>query len=80
MLVAQGLRAELRGQGTRRPVCVGTPGLRGSGRLEMAEAIEQALRLARYWFDVAARNGDKAAPGKVQEIDARLAAGVTARP
>jgi hypothetical protein len=29
--------------------------------------------LARYWFDLAARNGDRAAAGKVQELDLKRA-------
>ena len=32
------------------------------------------LRLARYWYEICARAGDIAAPGKVRELDARLAA------
>ena len=40
----------------------------------MRRAIRD-LRLARYWYDIAAKNGDEAAPGKLREIDARLAAG-----
>jgi len=36
------------------------------------------LRLARYWYDIAARNGDEAAPAKVKEMDARLAEGPAA--
>ena len=49
---------------------------------EQGDGVEQDLRLARYWYDIAARNGDDAAPGKVREIDARLAGagGPTARP
>jgi TPR repeat protein len=37
--------------------------------------VEQDLRLARYWYDIAARNGDEAAPYKLKEMDARLAPG-----
>jgi len=44
---------------------------------EQGDGVEQDLRLARYWYEVAARNGDDAAPGKVKEIDTRLAAGAT---
>jgi TPR repeat protein len=40
---------------------------------ESGDGVERDLRLARYWYDVAARNGDLAAPGKVREVDARLA-------
>lgn len=40
---------------------------------EAGDGVERDLRLARYWYDVAAKNGDLAAPGKVTEIDARLA-------
>jgi TPR repeat protein len=36
--------------------------------------VDRDLRLARYWYDIAAKNGDEAAPGKVKEIDAKLAA------
>jgi TPR repeat protein len=41
---------------------------------EKGEGVERDLRLARYWYDAAAREGDEAAPGKLREIDARLAA------
>ena len=40
---------------------------------EQGDGVERDLRLARYWYEAAARNGDVAAPGKVREIDARLA-------
>lgn len=40
---------------------------------EQGDGVERDLRLARYWYDIAARNGDEAAPGKVRELDARLA-------
>jgi TPR repeat protein len=40
---------------------------------EQGDGVERDLRLARYWYDVAAKNGDDAAPGKVKEIDARRA-------
>ena len=39
---------------------------------EHGEGVAQDLRLARYWYDVAAKNGDDAAPGKVRELDARM--------
>jgi hypothetical protein len=32
------------------------------------------LQLARYWYQLAAQNRDEAAPDKLREIDARLAA------
>jgi uncharacterized protein len=41
---------------------------------EQGDGVDQDLRLARYWYDVAAKNGDPAAPGKVKEIDVRIAA------
>ncbi|MDP3082085.1 MAG: tetratricopeptide repeat protein [Rubrivivax sp.] len=41
---------------------------------EQGDGVALDLRLARYWYDIAARNGDEAAPGKLKEIDARLAA------
>jgi TPR repeat protein len=41
---------------------------------EQGDGVERDLRLARYWYDAAAKNGDVAAPGKVQEMDARLRA------
>ena len=42
---------------------------------EQGDGVARDLRLARYWYDIAAKNGDEAAPGKLREIDARLAAG-----
>ena len=39
---------------------------------EQGDGLTQDLRLARYWYDVAAKNGDVAAPGKVRELDARV--------
>jgi TPR repeat protein len=42
--------------------------------MEQGDGVERDLRLARYWYDAAARSGDPAAPGKVKEIDLRLAA------
>jgi TPR repeat protein len=41
---------------------------------EQGDGVDTDLRLARYWYDIAARNGDKAAPGKVQDIERRLSA------
>lgn len=41
---------------------------------EQGDGVERDLRLARYWYDSAARAGDPAAPGKLQQIDALLAA------
>ena len=41
---------------------------------EAGDGVPQDLRLARYWYDVAARNGDEAAPSKVKELDAKLSA------
>jgi TPR repeat protein len=35
--------------------------------------VEADLRLARYWYAAAARQGDEAAPAKLHELDARLA-------
>jgi TPR repeat protein len=40
---------------------------------EQGDGVERDLRLARYWYFVAAQNGDEAAPGKVKELDARPA-------
>ncbi|MDP3084204.1 MAG: SEL1-like repeat protein [Rubrivivax sp.] len=40
---------------------------------ERGDGVDADLPLARYWYDIAAHNGDEAAPGKVKEIDARLA-------
>jgi TPR repeat protein len=40
---------------------------------EQGDGLETDLRLARYWYEAAARNGDLAAPGKLREIDSRLA-------
>ena len=39
---------------------------------EQGDGVERDLRLARYWYDIAARNGDEAAPDKVKELDAKL--------
>jgi len=41
---------------------------------EQGDGVALDLRLARYWYDLAARQGDEAAPGKVRELDERLAA------
>ena len=41
---------------------------------EAGDGVARDLRLARYWYDIAARNGDEAAPGKVKELDVKLAA------
>jgi TPR repeat protein len=41
---------------------------------EHGEGVEPDLRLARYWYALAALGGDEAAPGKLREVDARLAA------
>lgn len=41
---------------------------------EQGDGVSLDLRLARYWYAAAARSGDVAAPGKMREIDARLAA------
>jgi uncharacterized protein len=40
---------------------------------EAGDGVERDLAEARYWYAAAARNGDEAAPGKVKELDARLA-------
>ena len=47
---------------------------------EQGDGAERDLRLARYWYNIAARNGDPAAPGKVKELDARAAAEATTAP
>jgi len=50
---------------------------------EQGDGVEADLRLARYWYAVAASQGDDAAPGKVKEMDAKMAApsgAATARP
>lgn len=47
---------------------------------EQGDGVERDLRLARYWYRVAAQSGDEAAPGKVAEIDARLASTEPAAP
>ncbi len=48
---------------------------------EQGDGVPLDLRLARDWYEAAAGQGDEAAPGKVKELDARLAATrTTARP
>jgi uncharacterized protein len=42
--------------------------------LETGDGIPQDLQEARYWYGAAARSGDEAAPFKVKELDAKLAA------
>jgi TPR repeat protein len=41
--------------------------------LEAGDGVERDLIEARNWYATAARLGDRAAPGKVQELEARLA-------
>lgn len=41
---------------------------------EKGDGVAADLRLARYWYAAAARQGDEAAPDKLKDIDARLAA------
>jgi TPR repeat protein len=41
---------------------------------EAGDGVGRDLRLAHYWYDIAARNGDVAAPGKRSAIAAELAA------
>lgn len=41
---------------------------------EQGDGVEPDLRLARYWYGSAAKAGDPAAPGKLLQIDALLAA------
>lgn len=45
--------------------------------VEAGDGAERDLKEARYWYAAAARNGDEAAPSKVKELDARLAAPAT---
>lgn len=45
--------------------------------VEAGDGVERDLKEARYWYAAAARNGDDAAPSKVKELDARLAAPAT---
>jgi TPR repeat protein len=40
---------------------------------EKGDGVAPDLRLARYWYAAAARQGDEAAPAKLKEIDSRLA-------
>jgi uncharacterized protein len=42
--------------------------------VEKGDGVERDLAEARYWYAAAARQGDEAAPGKVKELDAKLAA------
>jgi uncharacterized protein len=42
--------------------------------VEQGEGVARDLAEARYWYAEAARQGDEAAPGKVKELDAKLAA------
>jgi TPR repeat protein len=42
---------------------------------EQGLGVPRDLRLARYWYALCAQAGDVAAPGKVREMDAKLAAG-----
>ena len=46
---------------------------------ETGDGVPQDLRLARYWYGVAADNGDEAAPGKLKELE-RREYGATAPP
>src|SRR5436853_285534 len=41
---------------------------------EKGDGVSADLRLARYWYAAAARQGDEAAPAKLKDIDARLTA------
>ncbi len=41
---------------------------------EQGDGLDQDLRLARYWYDAAAKAGDPAAPGKLKEVDEKMAA------
>jgi uncharacterized protein len=41
---------------------------------EQGDGVDRDLRLARYWYARSASQGDIAAPGKVREIDAKMAA------
>jgi uncharacterized protein len=36
---------------------------------EHGDGVDADLRLARYWYGVAAAQGDEAAPAKVKELD-----------
>lgn len=53
---------------------------------EAGEGVPADLRLALHWYGLAARGGDEAAPGKVKDLQARLASpaapasAATARP
>lgn len=41
---------------------------------EQGLGVEKDLRLARYWYALCAQGGDVAAPGKLREIESRMAA------
>jgi uncharacterized protein len=41
---------------------------------ESGEGVAQDLRAARLWYALAAAGGDVAAPGKVKDVDAKIAA------
>ena len=45
--------------------------------VEAGDGVDRDLHEARYWYGAAARNGDDAAPSKVKELDAKLAAPAT---
>ena len=45
-----------------------------ASQYEQGDGVERDLRLARYWYEQAAHQGDVAASVKVKELDARLAA------
>ena len=47
---------------------------------EQGDGTETDLRLARYWYDIAARNGDAAAPYKLQALQALELRAITAPP
>jgi TPR repeat protein len=40
---------------------------------EHGDGVEPDLRLARYWYQQAARQGDEAAPGKLKEVEGKIA-------
>ena len=41
---------------------------------EAGDGVEADLRLARYWYDIAAQQRRRRGADKVRELDARLAA------
>ena len=45
--------------------------------VETGDGVARDLKEARYWYGVAARNGDEAAPSKVKALDALLGAPTT---